>query len=153
MKHPYPKPLEYIIMNILKPLCLIGCGVVAGIALVLSCGGDNGPRLADAADAPMCNCPAAEPPISSRIMEVKSDTATIPKGLSHESRGIACPSTPKQTVLIGGGCTIDYPSQLLGNVVLEESAPSENGWHCTWSNPTNLDVPVHVVVRCLVPAP
>lgn len=137
-------------MRLINSLVMLGCGLVAGIALVLSCGSGNGPTRADAADAPTCDCAASEPPLPQRIMEVRSDDV-VPKETNRFRLGMPCPGVPKQAIPLGGGCIIDYPSQLIGNITLEESAPSENGWRCTWSNQANLDVPVHVVVRCLVP--
>lgn len=137
-------------MRLASSLLILGCGVFFGIALVLSCGSDNGPKPADAADPPVCNCAAAEPPVPPRVMDVHSD-AVVPKATDRVHLGMPCPSVPKQSIALSGGCTIDYPSQIQGNVILEESAPSETGWRCTWSNLSNVDVPVHVVVRCLVP--
>ena len=137
-------------MKFIDSLIMLGCGIVAGVALVLSCGGSSSPKDADAADAPTCNCSAAEPPIPSRITEVKSDDV-IPKDTSRVHVGMPCPVAPQHAIPLSGGCIIDYPSQITGNVILEESAPDANGWRCTWSNLSNLDVPVHVIVRCLVP--
>jgi hypothetical protein len=135
-------------MRLSNSIFIFGLGIAIGISLVLSCG-DDSPRRVDAADAPMCDCPAAEPPIAARIMETKLDDV-IPANATHRIRGVTCPGVPPAMAL-NGGCTADIPVN--GSIVLEQSAPGEGiGWLCSWSNPSNVDVPVHAIVRCLKPA-
>lgn len=132
-------------MKFANTVFALGTGIAIGIALVLSCG-DGSPRSADAADA-SCNCPAAESPIAGRIMEVTA-SYIIPANSMHQHQGVACP-IPDPGIVLNGGCTADIP--LNGSLVLEESAPGGIGWGCTWNNPSNVDVPVHLVVHCLKP--
>jgi hypothetical protein len=132
-------------MKLATSIFMLGFGIIIGITLVLSCGDDN-PRRVDAADAPMCDCPAAEPPIASRVKAIITSDV-IPHNTAHIAQSSACPLVPAGIVL-NGGCTADLPP--LGNIVLEQSNPGPNGWECSWSNPSNVDVPVHVIVRCLM---
>ena len=135
-------------MKLASSILVLVSGVVIGITLVLSCG-DGSPRPADAADGGTCTCPAAEPPIPSRVMEVKVDE-TVPANTNHVSHSVACPTIPSQSTVLSGGCTaiITTPEA----VILEQSAPVGVGWLCSWSNPTNADIQVTLIVRCLVPA-
>jgi hypothetical protein len=126
---------------------LIG-GLVAGIALTLSCG-DN-PKPADAADGGTCNCPAAEPPIASRIVEARKDF-TLPANSSRNSGSVVCPGAGPY-VVINGGCT----ANINDSVMLMQSFPdgpgaTSTGWTCAWNNLTNADVMVTAIVHCLTP--
>lgn len=134
-------------MRLATPICMVGFGLVLGVTLVLSCG-DDSPKKVDAADA-MCTCPAAEPPIPDRVKEVKTNEV-IPSHATHVIHSAACPPIPAQGLVLNGGCTADLPA--LGSIVLEQSDPGANGWGCAWSNPSDVDVPVHVIVHCLMPA-
>jgi hypothetical protein len=134
-------------MRIVRSIIMLGSGAFIGIAFVLSCG-DGSPKAADAADGVACNCPAAEPPIPARVMEIRTDDV-VQKNSMHVRIGASCPGVPQQAMTLTGGCTADFPAQ--GSLNLEESAPGGIGWGCTWSNASNVDVPVHVIVRCLVP--
>lgn len=129
------------------PILMLTFGVAIGITFTLSCEQDN-PSRADAADASMCNCPPAEPPIFGRVVEVKANYV-IPAN-THGTHGEICPGVSPGIVL-NGGCTAE-PPQPNGSIVLEQSAPDADGWDCSWNNPSFVDVPVHVIVRCLMPA-
>ncbi|TMQ04841.1 MAG: hypothetical protein E6J90_23315 [Deltaproteobacteria bacterium] len=136
-------------MKLVNYAILIGTGVIIGIVLVLSCG-DNSPRKADAAVDAACNCPPAEVPLSGRIVET-SEQFVIPANSAHQKNGSrVCASGPVDGIVLNGGCTANIP--LNGNIILEQSAPEGLGWMCSWSNPSNVDVPVHVIMRCLMPA-
>jgi len=62
-------------MKITRAIPLIVAGVIAGIALVLSCGDDS----LHNADAAVCDCPTAEPPITaSRIVQIEDPFTVLP---------------------------------------------------------------------------
>lgn len=135
-------------MKYAHPIAMLTCGIAAGIGFVLSCG-NSGPRQVDAADAPTCMCPTAEPPVPSRVVEKKVEEI-VPKNTPHISFGAACPIVPAQSIVLNGGCMANIPQQ--GAVSLQQSFPDSQGWACGWSNPSDVDVPVTIIVRCLVPA-
>ncbi len=132
-------------MHFTRAASLVVSGAVVGIALVLSCGDDSPPK-ADAAD-PVCDCPAAEPPITgSRIVQVEA-TTTVPAN----DRGGADAGCPQGAIALGGGCAAE-----VGNapqIVVEQSIPFDTGWGCDWRNPTNSPIAVRAIVRCLKPGP
>jgi hypothetical protein len=132
-------------MRLARTTLLFVSGAVAGIALVLSCG-DGSPRAVDAADGGACNCPAAEPPLAGRIVEVEQMT-TIP-ALDEGVGGAVCPSG---AIVLSGGC-----ANLLGQtsqILVEETSPGDIGWNCNWRNPSNAPIQVRSIVRCLKPTP
>ena len=87
-------------MHIAKSILLLLSGATAGIAFVISCG-DNWHLSADAAvdatadapktpdAAPVCDCPAAEPPIAGRLY-FDSGIAVV-DGYQEQSVGICVP--------------------------------------------------------------
>jgi hypothetical protein len=137
-------------MHLARTTLLLVSGAVAGIALVLSCG-DGSPRSVDAADGGTCTCPAAEPPLAGRIVQVEEMT-TIPAN-DEAGGGAACPSG---AIMLSGGC-----ANLLGQtsqILVEESLPgpegsSIQGWNCRWRNPSNTPIQVRGIARCLKPTP
>jgi|SRR5882724_5769971 len=133
-------------MRLVSSVCMIGIGMVTGVILVLSCGSDS-PRRVDAADAPICNCPASEPPLKSRITEV-TDALTVPANGVMQIQSSVCPFG---AIVLNGGCTANGGQP--ANIILEQSAPEGNGWFCSWRNPSNADIRANVVLHCLVPAP
>ena len=131
-------------MHFTRAVSLLLTGAVIGIALILSCS-DGSPRMADAAD-PTCNCPAAEPPIAGRIVQIESAT-TVPAN-DIAPGGALCPSG---AVALGGGCAASVGES--PQIILEQSIPDAIAWNCRWRNPTNAPIAVRAVVRCLKPAP
>jgi hypothetical protein len=119
-------------------------GAVGGVAFVLSCG-DGLPRV-DAGDAGSCNCPAAEPPIASRIVE-RVAVLDVPANSMQQSNAVGC---PPDAVVLTGGC--DGGEGQVPNIILEQSAPGTGGWHCSWRNPSNASISVRAIVHCLMPA-
>jgi len=125
-------------MQVAKSLLLLLTGAAAGIAFVLSCGDDwhlgadaavDAPRTADA--APVCDCPATEPPLAGRFVKI-SNVRTLPaNGRSVE--GVACPAGAQ---LITGSCRLDTAT--LFNVTLEQSGfdvlGTLGGWDCMFRN-------------------
>jgi len=134
-------------MRLTSYLCALALGAIAGVSLVLSCG--NSPRIADAAidglDAPKCDCPAAEPPIvASRIIEGRRDII-IPANTPRFEVSEVCPGVANKIVL-NGGCVGNINS----DITLKYSYSAGVGWACGWSNNSNMDASVSVVVHCLV---
>jgi hypothetical protein len=131
-------------MKLAIPALIFGTGIFTGILFVLSCS-DSSPRHADAADA-ACNCPAAEPPITSaRIVQIEA-SFTIPANTSQSPHSVIC---PQNGIAVSGGCAANAGQ--LPKILLEQSIPGDTGWACSWSNTTNADIPVRAIVRCLVP--
>jgi hypothetical protein len=135
-------------MNSMKYACAMVAGLISGIVLVLSCGDDR-TALVDAATS--CDCPASEPPVATRIVEVNNTRSLSPANMAptngRAGEGVEC---PMGSVLLTGGC-----SAVVGqapDIVIEQSFPNERGWQCRWRNNSNDTVPVRVVARCLVPA-
>lgn len=133
-------------MRLTSYVCTLALGAIVGIGLVLSCG--NNPKTVDAADgsdAAKCDCPAAEPPIvPSRIIEAKHDVV-IPPNTPRFQEEAVCPGVSNKVVL-NGGCV----GNINNDIVLKYSYPGPSGWACGWSNNSNTEAPVSIVVHCLV---
>lgn len=115
-------------------------------ALQLGCS-DDPPGDADAA---MCSCPAAEPPLAGRIVEV-SQTAPIPAGAS----GMAVAICPDGGTLLGGGCFVDAIGPGPGLLALFEAARRFDGpnYSCGWTSTKVTDSIGKATAICLLPAP
>ena len=144
-------------MHVAKSILLLLSGATAGIAFVISCG-DNWRLKADAAidapksvdAAPVCDCPAAEPPLAGRL-EVFSGTQVI-AGNDTGLQGRACPAG---TQLISGSCTTDFINPIR-DVTLQQSGffgMPPVGWECLFRNNEATPVTIRVSVICLKPAP
>ena len=143
-------------MQLTKSILLVACGVIFGIALVFSCG-DNSRINADAAidtpktdAAPVCDCPASEPPLAGRFVVV-SQTQVI-AGNDTSGQSAVCPAG---TQVISGSCTTDLLNPLR-NVTLQQSGyygiPPTN-WHCWFRNNEATPVTIRVSIICLKPMP
>ena len=132
-------------MRFANSIFMLCTGAIIGVLLVLSCG-DDSIRRADAGDAASCNCPAAEPPLASRIAEVIKPL-TLPANSMDQVQSVAC---PLNALVFTGGCSANVGQ--LPNIILEQSYTEGIGWTCVWRNPSNADVPVRAIVRCLMPA-
>jgi hypothetical protein len=145
-------------------LCLI-CGVSSGITLVISCGDnyrldlDAGPAgdapQVDAAPAPVCGCPAVEPPLAGRIV-VLTTSGDIPANWTG-ARAVRCLTPgPRGAVFgmaIGGSCMLD-PSEQNRNVTLMESGfynDLHDNWFCIFHNHESVPVTMHASTICLMP--
>ena len=146
-------------MNIAKSMFLVLSGVVAGIVFVLSCG-DNltAKATADAAvdaptpldAAPVCDCPAAEPPLANRL--VLYDVLDVIDSNTEGGANILCPQGARP---ISGSCTVDGPlSSLHRNIVVKESGFRDNplAWRCVYRNNESTSVTFRTAVLCLKPA-
>lgn len=138
----------------MKSLATMIVGFLLGISAVLACNDDWPPRV-DAATA--CDCPAAEPPIASRIVETIR-SITLPPSSENNGRnggGFGCPDN---SILLTGGCTAGIGQ--VPDIVIEQNSPTPitptnrgNSWNCSWRNNTNQPVEARIIVRCLMAAP
>ncbi len=130
----------------MRPFLGVFVGAAIGIALVISCG--SSPGTADAAD--VCNCPAAEPPLSGRVVRVKT-TDDIPGTADHVNIRASC---PMNSTVLGGSCRLAGPS---GAMTLRQSGideqPTGDGWYCAFGNSSAQPVTVTATAICLNPAP
>jgi len=129
-------------MQISRSIPLLVAGAIAGVAFVLSCG-DDSPHRADAA---VCDCPAAEPPLADRIVQVERPATVL--ALDVGAGGAVC---PPGAIALGGGCAAAVGT--VPQIILEQSLPGTTTWDCVWRNPTNAPIEVRAIVRCLKPAP
>lgn len=128
----------------LKNIALVLAGIASATAFMIACS-DDSPHDADAA---VCDCPAAEPPLAGRITRVE-DRVTASQ--TTFMRGANC---PENATLLGGGCYSEGASR--GNVVLvmagEPLAGPSSYYICEWNNPGGPEVTVVAWATCLVPA-
>jgi len=143
-------------MHITKSVLLLACGVIIGIALVISCGDDLTGKVDAAVDvpkldaAPVCDCPAAEPPLAGRFVVV-SQTQII-AGNDTGGQGAVCPTGAQ---LISGSCTTDLINPVR-NVTLQQSGFFDNGaggWACLFRNNEATPVTIRASIICLKPMP
>jgi hypothetical protein len=137
----------------MKDLLKLLTGIALGISLVLSCS-DDSPAPADAA---VCDCAPAEPPIASRIVPLEKNVVLPPaNGVENGRNGndLLCPD---RAILLNGGCLASVGQ--VPDVVIEQSGPltAQSGivlgsWYCQWRNNTNNPVTVRVIANCLMPA-
>lgn len=132
-------------MTSFRSIVILLAGVAAGCVLVVACS-DDSPSDADAA---VCDCPAAEPPLAGRIVRVR-DTNTIQPG----GGGAAGPTCPTGAVALGGACQVMNDDD---RIQVQESrfitVGADQGYQCRW---TGRDATVANMgtaeVVCLVPA-
>jgi hypothetical protein len=147
-------------MQLTKTILSLICGVATGVTLVISCGDNYRLDLAvdaaidapnpDAAPAPVCDCPAAEPPLAGRFM-LFTATAVAP---AHWSSGQAHRCL-WEGVVIGGSCVL-APGESNRNVTLMNSGfygASPANWWCTFFNHESTPVTIQVTTLCLMPSP
>src|SRR5262249_18046607 len=107
-----------------RSFVLVVSGAALGIALILSCGHPS--PNADAAD--QCTCPAAEPPLAGRVVQVTQEV-TVPAN-DFQVAGAHCATAA--ATLLGGGCrgtTVDHLGED-GPLTAAEGAP---GWYCRFN--------------------
>ena len=144
-------------MHVAKSILLLLSGATAGITLMLSCGDNlhlsadaaiDAPKTADA--APVCDCPAAEPPLAGRFV-VFSQLQVI-AGNDTGGQSVGCPVGMQ---LISGSCTTDFINPVR-DVTLQQSGFFEMppaAWNCMFRNNEATPVTIRVSVICLKPAP
>jgi hypothetical protein len=123
------------------PLVYLAAGAVLGIGIVVACS-DDAPSDADAA---VCDCPAAEPPLAGRVVLHTTSRALAPQ--SNEGGIRACDAGG---TILTGGCRYELGSQ---QITLTESGFDDTGmgWQCRWNNPTDTPSQAFVQVACLYP--
>lgn len=132
-------------MRVISSLVSLVAGMAAGAILMLSCG-DDSPSKADAAT---CDCSAAEPSITGRIMVV--DQTQIIAANSRGGQGAKC---PQGALRLSGSCTTAQvnPGR---DVTLEQSgfyqASDQVTWDCLFKNNEATPVTIKASVTCLLP--
>lgn len=120
------------------------CGAVVCLTLVLACS-DDSPADADAA---VCDCPAAEPPLTGRIVAV---TASNP--ITAGVAGFATVVCPAGATVLGGACDVMTDDPL---IQVQESGfvrGAQQGYRCHWSAVGATVANTGTVeATCLVPA-
>ena len=144
-------------MHVAKTVLLLLSGATAGIAFVISCGDNlhlsadaaiDGPKTADA--APVCDCPAAEPPLAGRFVVVSQ--LQVIAGNDTGGQAAAC---PMGSLAISGSCTTDLFNPIR-NVTLQQSGIFDvlpTAWHCFFRNNEATPVTIRVSVLCLKQTP
>ena len=143
-------------MHVARSILLLMTGAASGIAFVLSCGDNLSVKAnADAAVAvpqtPVCDCPAAEPPLAGRFVTIHNTQIIGPNSSLNQTA-----SCPAGSQLISGSCTKDElnPGRRL---TLEQSGfyrDFPNVWWCFFrNNEPQEPVTIRVTVTCLKPAP
>jgi len=132
-----------------KTILIALAGAAVACALILSCGGDDQSGSdAQAADAQTsCDCPAAEPPLSGRIVRV---TETVP--LAVQDTGGVSSICDTGATLLGGGCGLQTGDDRIF-ISLSTPGGSPASWACRWNNPTTDANTGIATAICLMPAP
>ncbi len=127
----------------IKSLVLVLAGAVAAAAFIVACS-DDSPGDADAA---VCDCPAAEPPLAGRVVRVEDRTTGSFSVLVPTAR---CPSG---ATLLGGGCYTEGNESLTPRLIMSgEPSGGTTAYGCRWSNTTMVEVTTVAYAICLVPA-
>lgn len=127
----------------LKNLVLVLVGAIGATTLVIACS-DDSPGDADAA---VCECDPAEPPLTGRIVRVENRMTASTPALSV---GAACAAG---ATLLGGGCYTEGNN--MRNPRLIQSGfllPGPNTFSCDWDNPQQNEVTGVAWATCLTPA-
>lgn len=132
-------------MKKLNSLALLVVGAVGGIALIVACS-DDSPSDADAA---VCDCPAAEPPLTGRIVSVRQ-SGPITIGGSGQAEA----TCPDGALVLGGGCEVEVPDP---TILLRETRIIRGGterFRCLYSaDAATTANNVTAEAICLTPAP
>ncbi len=119
-------------------------GALAGVTLVVACS-DDSPGDADAA---VCDCDPAEPPIAGRVMSVTGMT-TIAAGSDASAAG----QCPAGAILLGGGCRLGLgvTDSLVHISIAAPSTAIPNSFYCEWRNNSAQNHTGTAEAICLVP--
>lgn len=133
-------------MNTKSWLAGLLTGATACAVLIVACSDDSPPDV----DAAVCDCPAAEPPLSGRIVAVRSNGNPIAAG----SSGGAAAACPVGATVLGGACEVMNDDS---NILLSESRFDRTGgaqYVCKWSalNATVANTGFAEAI-CLLPPP
>jgi hypothetical protein len=144
-------------MQLTKTILYLICGVTAGVTLVISCGDNYRLDVAvdaaidapnpDAAPAPVCDCPAVEPPLAGRFRVFTSSVVVPPHWMGGQAH-ICLP----EGVVFGGSCHL-APGDSNRNVTLMNSGfySGPAYWFCTFFNHESTPVTIHSATLCLMP--
>lgn len=146
-------------MHVARSILLLMTGATSGVAFVLSCGDNLGvkanadaavdaPKVPDA--APICDCPAAEPPLTGRFVTI-SKTRTI----AGNAFGVQSAVCPEGSQLISGSCTQDLINPFRNLTLLQSGffEPLQNEWFCWLRNNEPTEATIRVSVICLKSTP
>jgi hypothetical protein len=131
------------LMRAISSAVRFAVGVLAGVVLVLSCSDDSPGKV----DAGVCDCPAAEPPISGRIVIVNTTRDAAANSLG--STGVNCPQGAQ---LLSGSCTTADVNPVR-DVTLQQSGfyTTEQSWSCRFRNNEATPVTIKASAICLMP--
>jgi hypothetical protein len=128
----------------MKTIIVSLASLTLGMAITLSCS-DDSPGDADAA---VCDCPAAEPPITAqRMVRETSNPLSITAGTSS-GPAIAC----SRGIAVSGSCDLEMNAMRSQFRLVEAGLHDSNGWSCRWYNGGATDATATATVVCLVPA-
>lgn len=115
------------------------------VTLVVACS-DDSPTDADAA---VCDCPAAEPPLQGRVVSV-----VVPASIPANGGGGAGAGCPSGATLLGGGCRnlSDDVRVLLYDAGPNRIVPTQPGYDCYWISTSPSVVMAQAEAICLMPA-
>lgn len=140
----------------MKPIVYIATGAALSAAIVVACSDDSPPRI-DAADAAaVCDCPAAEAPITAaRMVRVDAiETAATNTGAAPTAR---CPTG---SLLVTGSCYIDQDNTARElslthyGIQPRDATMQPVFWECVFSNKSTTQTGVvRAQALCLIPAP
>ena len=119
-------------------------GAALACALILSCS-DDSPSNADAQVA--CDCPAAEAPLSGRVVHVTQTVA-----LPAEDAASTTAFCAEGGLLLGGGCNLEAGNS---RITLARAATNQEpqAFTCDWNNTTFTPNSGVATAICLMPAP
>lgn len=126
-------------------LAILLLGVAFGAGLIVACSDDSPPD----ADAAVCDCPAAEPPLAGRIVASERVSANIIPG-NGGGTGIQC---PEGATLLGGSCRLEVSDRLvtLMEAGADRSVPPVVSWRCEWSSSSTMARIGYAEAICLMP--
>lgn len=128
----------------MKTLVTLLMGAFGAAALIVACS-DDSPHDVDAAT---CDCPAAEPPLAGRIMQVRGPDAD----LVANDAGAAAATCPANAILVTGWCELTNSSAQAALVNAGPFPAQPQTWTCLWRNYSPGIGTVHAVAFCLMPA-
>ncbi len=128
----------------LKNLALLFAGIAGATTFVIACS-DDSPGDADAA---VCDCDPAEPPLAGRIVRVENRMTGSTLGLSV---GATCADG---AILLGGGCFAEGNNSRDPRLIWSggTTIPADPlVFSCVWDNPQMNSVTVVAWATCLNP--
>ncbi len=128
----------------LKNLALVLAGAIGATTFVIACS-DDSPGDADAA---VCDCDPAEPPLTGRIVRIENRTTGSTPGISS---GVECANG---ATLLGGGCFTEGNNSLQARLIQSgNTLAGPRAFGCVWDNSPQNEVTGVAWANCLNPAP